>query len=121
MRRFVNVRGKYGAAKIDTTDGRFDSGLEYKRWLYLKQMQAEGRITGLVRQVPYILIPKQYDENGKLIFRELKYISDFEYTDVSTGEKIVEDTKGIILPIFKVKQKLMYYIFGIKVTVVRKW
>lgn len=121
MRKMFSRCGKYGARKIVCTDGKFDSGLEFKRWIYLKQLQQNGEITNLKRQIPYTLIPSQKDKNGKVLYREVKYVSDFEYDIVSTGEHIVEDTKGVILPIFKLKQKLMYFFFGIQVKVVKKW
>ena len=40
---------------------------------------------------------------------------------VATGEHVVEDVKGIVLPIFKIKQKLMYDKFGVEVRIVKKW
>lgn len=121
--RFMGAN-KYHATKIDSADGKFDSALEYKRWVYLKCLESEGTIKNLVRQVPYTLIPTQY-KNGKVLYRECKYVSDFEYDMVSTGEHIVEDVKGIVLPIFKIKQKLMYDKFGVEVRIVKsrgeKW
>lgn len=121
--RFMGAN-KYHATKIDSADGKFDSALEYKRWVYLKCLEAEGTIKNLVRQVPYTLIPTLY-KDGKVLYRECKYVSDFEYDMVSTGEHIVEDVKGIILPIFKIKQKLMYDKFGVEVRIVKsrgeKW
>lgn len=113
-------RNKYKASKIETTVGKFDSKLEFKRYLYLKTLQEEGKISDLVRQVPYTLVPSQKDGTGKVIFREIRYVSDFEY-NLPTGEHIVEDTKGIVLPVFKLKQKLMYYFYGIEVKVIKKW
>lgn len=111
---------KYRAKKVESTDGKFDSALEYKRWVYLKALEQNGEIKNLVRQVPYTLLPAQ-KKDGKVLFRELKYVSDMEYDVVKTGEHIVEDVKGMILPVFKVKQKLMFYFFGVEVKVVRKW
>lgn len=111
---------KYKAIKISNSDGKFDSGLEYKRWLYLKELERNGEIRDLRRQVPYTLIPAQ-KKDGKVLFRETKYVSDFEYVDVRTGEHVVEDTKGVVLPVFKLKQKLMYWQFGIEVKVVKRW
>lgn len=111
---------KYHAKKVESTDGKFDSALEYKRWLYLKALEQNGEIKNLVRQVPYTLLPAQR-KDGKVLFREMKYVSDFEYDISETGEHVVEDTKGIILPVFKVKQKLMYYFFGVEIKVVKKW
>ena len=95
--RFMGAN-KYHATKIDSADGKFDSALEYKRWVYLKCLEAEGTIKNLVRQVPYTLIPTQY-KNGKVLYRETKYVSDMEY-DV-------------------VKQKMMFYVFGVQVRVVK--
>lgn len=121
--RFMGAN-KYHATKIDSADGKFDSALEYKRWVYLKCLEAEGTIKNLVRQVPYTLIPTLY-KDGKVLYRECKYVSDFEYDMVKTGEHIVEDVKGIVLPIFKIKQKLMYDKFGVEVRIVKnrgeKW
>lgn len=111
---------KYNAVKIQNSDGKFDSGLEYKRWLYLKALEKNGEITNLKRQIPYVLVPAQ-TKNGKVLFREISYVSDFEYDDLKTGEHVVEDTKGVVLPVFKIKQKLMYYFHGIEVRVIRKW
>lgn len=112
---------KYHATKIDSADGKFDSALEYKRWVYLKCLETEGAIKNLVRQVPYTLIPTLYNKDGKVLYRECKYVSDFEYDVVTTGEHVVEDVKGLVLPVFKIKQKLMYDKFGVEVKVVKKW
>ena len=117
--RFMGA-SKYNSTKIDCADGKFDSGLEYKRWVYLKAREQSGEIANLVRQVPYTLIPAQY-KDGKCLYRELKYVSDMEYDIVATGEHVVEDVKGMVLPVFKLKQKLMFYFFGVEVKVIRKW
>ena len=116
---------KYHATKIDSADGKFDSALEYKRWVYLKCLETEGAIKNLVRQVPYTLIPTLYNKDGKVLYRECKYLSDMEYDVVATGEHVVEDVKGMVLPVFRLKQKLMYHVFGVEVKVVKnrggKW
>lgn len=121
--RFMGAN-KYHATKINSADGKFDSATEYQRWIYLKTLKAEGTIKNLVRQVPYTLIPTLY-KDGKVLYRECKYLSDFEYDVTKTGEHIVEDVKGIVLPIFRLKQKLMYHVFGVEVRVVKnrggKW
>lgn len=117
--RTFKGQSKYKSVKIDTADGRFDSGLEYKRWLYLKELERNGEISCLVRQVPYTLLPAQ-KKDGKVLFREVSYVSDFEY-DTPDGEHVVEDTKGLVLPVFKIKQKLMYYFYGIEIRIVRRW
>ena len=121
--RFMGA-SKYHAKKVESVDGKFDSALEYKRWVYLKALEQNGEIKNLVRQVPYTLLPAQR-KDGKVLFREMKYTSDMEYDITETNEHIVEDVKGMILPEFKLKRKLMFYIFGVYVFVVRyhggKW
>ena len=112
--------GKYGARKITCTDGKFDSGLEFKRWIYLKQLQSNGEITNLKRQVPYVLIPLQKGKDGKVLFREMKYVADFVYTDCK-GEEHIEDTKGFVTDVFKIKRKLFYFVYGKVIEVVKKW
>lgn len=117
----VFARSKYRAVKLDTPDGKFDSGLEYKRWLYLKTLEQGKEIANLKRQIPYVLIPSQKGKDGKVLFKECKYVADFEYDDLRTGEHVVEDTKGIVLPEFRLKQKMMYFFHGIEVKIVKRW
>ena len=114
------MSNKYNAIKVDTEKfGKFDSKREYLRFLYLKDLLDRGQIFNLKRQTPYTLIPAQ-KKDGKVIYRACTYVSDFEY-DLSTGEHIVEDVKGMVLPVFKLKQKLMYYFYKIDVQVIKKW
>lgn len=93
-------------------------------------MERAGQITDLQLQVPFVLIPTQYEEvvtytpkqhkekrEKKIIERKLEYIADFVYT--KDGEVIVEDVKGFkkseAYATFVIKRKLMLYIHGIKV------
>ena len=78
-------------------------------------------IANLRMQVPFELIPSQYesyiDEKGKkkqrCVERAAKYIADFTY--VRDGEFIVEDTKGVRTKDYILKRKLMLYMHGIKI------
>ena len=107
---------KYNAKKVDTEYGAFDSKKEAKRWDELLKMQATGEITGLQRQVPYIVIPTQY-ENGKLVERKCEYVADFVY--YRDGKVVVEDVKGYrkgpAYSTYVIKRKLMYQNYGIKI------
>lgn len=104
---------KYNATKVHTDDGlTFDSKREYQWWLTYCDMQQRGEITNLQRQVKYTLIPK----NDK--YRELSYIADFVFLD-SDGVQHIVDVKGMILPEFKLKQKLFYSIYGREIEIVR--
>ena len=78
---------KYGAHKVQTEEGKFDSKHELKRWNELKLLERAGEISDLKRQVKYELIPSQ-KINGKTIERSCTYIADFEY--IYKGSKVVE-------------------------------
>ena len=90
---------------------------DYYRWRDLKQLEIDGKISELKRQVKYVLIPAQRDESGKLVEYEVSYIVDFEY--IENGEKVVEDNqsyaRGAAYQLFSIKRKLMLHKFGIKV------
>jgi hypothetical protein len=112
---------KYKAKKT-TVDGiTFDSKKEAKRWSELSLLEQVGEIKDLRRQVKYVLIPSQKDENGKVIERECSYIADFVYFDLKANKTIIEDVKGYRDPSssgyakFVIKRKLMLYIHNIRV------
>ena len=51
---------------------RYDSIKEYERWLELQQMERDGKISELKRQVEFELTPKQY-RREKVREKEVKY------------------------------------------------
>lgn len=105
---------KYGNRKVKTEDGTFDSVKEFSRWQELKLLQRAGEIYDLQRQVPFVLIPTQRDDRGKVIEREVKYIADFTYRN-KDYRLIVEDTKGMKTKEYIIKRKLMLYRNGIRI------
>lgn len=119
---------KYGNKKV-TVDGiTFDSRREANRYRELILLERGGVISNLRRQVKFILIYAQYEEfvrygkNGqrikndrKCIERECAYIADFVYIDNASGEKVVEDTKGMRTKEYIIKRKLMLHKYGIKI------
>ena len=83
---------KYNNKKI-TVDGQiFDSKKEASRYKELLMLEKAGVIKNLSRQVKFVLIPSQRDENGKVIERECSYKADFKYEE--DGKTVVEDVKG---------------------------
>ena len=76
-------------------------------------MQKAGEIHNLREQVPYILIPAQRDDSGKLLERQIKYIADFVYE--RGGNEIVEDTKGFRTADYILKRKMLLFFHGIRV------
>lgn len=109
------IRMKYGNRRIVTEDGTFDSVKEHRRWCELKLMEKAGEIVELQRQVPFVVIPKQKDELGKVVEREVKYIADFTYRTRKDYKLVVEDTKGMKTKEYILKRKLMLYRNGIRI------
>jgi len=97
-------RGHKYRAQPTTIDGqRFASKGEAERYLVLRNLATHGQIDDLRLQVAYPL-----KVNGQLI---CTYVADFVYTE--HDRQIVEDYKGVRLPIYKLKAKLMKAIYGI--------
>lgn len=98
----------------------FDSKKEERRFYELSLLQRAGKITGLKRQVPFVLIPTQY-ENGKCVEKCCKYVADFAYYEHQGGKPVlvVEDVKGYresaAYSLFVVKRKLMLQKYGIRI------
>jgi hypothetical protein len=122
---------KYHSRKITKDGVTFDSRKEYKRYCELSLLERGGAITELQRQVKFELIPAQYesfprysDKTGKrlkdgrrCIELAVSYYADFVYIDAKTGEKIVEDTKGMPTRTsdYIIKRKLMLWVHGIRI------
>ena len=111
-------QNKYHNVKTYVGKIKFDSEKEANRYLELCMLEKSGIIKNLERQKRFEIVPTQKDENGKVLYRAITYTADFTYTDCKTGEFICEDAKGMILPEFKLKQKMMYYFFHIKVRII---
>ena len=120
---------KYGNKKIENALGIFDSSLEYKRFLVLKDAEREGTIYGLRRQVEFELIPNQYRKRLKqlktkvkeeeyLAERKASYFADFVYQ--KGDQTVVEDTKGLRLADYILKRKMMLYFHNIEIREVKK-
>jgi len=98
---------KYHAKPVVTADGeRFDSQREYARWRELDLLREAGRIHHLTRQQRYAL----HATGGQ---RVCWYTADFVYE--LDGEVIVEDTKGVRTPVYRLKAKWMFAEYGIKI------
>lgn len=112
---------KYGAEKVKLDGETFDSRKEARRWQELKILEKAGKISGLRRQVKFVLIPTQraVDEigprggrkPGKVLEKECSYVADFVYTE--DGKMVVEDTKGVRTKDYIIKRKLMRFVHGI--------
>lgn len=96
-------RSKYGNKKTVIDGITFDSMAEAARYGVLKTLERCGSVKNLRLQVPYDITI-----NGKKV---CKYVADFVYDE--HGEQIVEDVKGMKTPVYTLKKKLMFAVFGI--------
>lgn len=104
--RALSKRPHKYRAKPVTIDGiRFDSTAEAKRWFDLQTLEKNGLIEKLQRQVRYPI-----DVNGARI---CTYVADFVY--VENGARVVEDTKGMVTPIYALKKRLMLAVHGVEI------
>lgn len=98
---------KYHALKT-TIDGiTFDSKAEAERYAELKLLERGKVITDLTLQPEFELIPA-FRKNGKS-YRKTTYRADFAYFDLEKGKYIIEDVKGVLTPVYKLKKKLFEY------------
>ena len=121
-------RYKYGNRKVTVDGNVFDSVREARRYKELKLLLLAGKIVCLEMQVPFELIPAQYEntdavytrgprkgqpKQGKCIEKSVVYIADFVY--FQDGERVVEDAKGMRTPEYIIKRKLMLHKYGIRI------
>lgn len=106
---------KYGAKKTVFQGITFDSQKEAQRYAELRLLERGKVISDLRLQEPFCLIEPQFDENGKLLERAVYYRADFIYTDIKTGQTVVEDTKGAKTKDYIIKRKLMLKEYGIRI------
>lgn len=92
---------KYKNKKIKVAGREFDSKREANRYCELIMLQKAKVISDLQCQVKYELLPKQKGE------RAMYYIADFMYTE--NGKTIVEDVKGYLTEVYRIKRKLFKY------------
>ena len=89
----------------------------------LRILEKAGQITGLRRQVRFLLIPEQREpdtvgpkggvKKGKVLERAVYYVADFVYEEV--GGTVVEDAKGMRTKDYIIKRKLMLERHGIRI------
>lgn len=123
---------KYKNTKVEWKGMTFDSKKEFARWLVLKGAENNGVISDLKRQVKYELVPgikERYIEHLKtkdkikerVVQMPIAYKCDFQY--VKDGKIVVEDVKPSPFMIPKdyiLKEKLMFFVYGIRIKKVYK-
>lgn len=87
-------------AKPQRIDGHyFPSKAEAERYLVLKEKEAKGLIVNLELQPKFPLAV-----NGIVV---ATYIADFRYVDVESDAVRIEDVKGVLTPVYRMKKKMM--------------
>lgn len=114
---------KYHSKKTVVDGMVFDSLKESRRYGVLKALEKAGEISGLKRQVEFLLIPEQREPDtigtrggvhrGKLLEKKVTYVADFTY--MRDGEYVVEDAKGMRTKDYILKRKMMLHIHGIRI------
>lgn len=84
---------------------KFDSKREGERYLTLRGLQEEGKISDLRLQVKMPI-----EINGVKV---CDYIPDFMY--LLNGEQVVEDAKGVKTAVYQLKKKLVRACYGITI------
>ncbi|MCP5016928.1 MAG: DUF1064 domain-containing protein [Ketobacter sp.] len=105
-------RNKWNATKTEVDGIVFDSKHEARRYVELKMLETSGAITHLELQPEFILQPAFTDCTGKHQ-RAIKYRADFRYME--NEQSVIEDAKGALTPIFRLKRKLFMYKFDMEI------
>ncbi len=105
-------RGNKYKAQRTLLDGVcFDSKAEAAYYACLKLRQKAGEVEDVEMQRSYALTI-----NGVLV---CSYRADFVFWDVAMKRRRVIDVKGVVTPVFRIKQKLMTACHGLEVEVVK--
>lgn len=100
---------KYKSKKGECDGLKFDSQRELQEYIKRKQLEKIGAIVDLQCQVRFPLVV-----NGKKI---AVYIADFTYYFANNpGVLVVEDVKGYRTPVYKLKAKLFFALYGFAIT-----
>ncbi len=95
-------RSKYNSKPTEVDGITFASKGEARRYAELKLLDKAGEIQRLELQVSFPLLV-----NG---IKVGSYIADFTY--IEKGKEIIEDFKGVLTPIFKLKWKIVQAMFA---------
>lgn len=100
-------KNKYNNKQIKVNGILYHSKNEYARECILRTQQKAGIIKDLKRQIEFSL-----DVDGVHI---CNYVADWSYTVTKGNIPVVEDFKGVITDVFRIKSNLMKACHGIEV------
>lgn len=102
----ISRKSRYTSYKPVIDEIKFDSLMEGRYYIYLKELEQKNQISFLELQPSYELQPSF--KKGDKRFRAITYIADFTFLD-SNNKRHVVDVKGKETVEFKIKQKLFEY------------
>lgn len=105
---------KYHAEKVTVAGMTFDSRREARRYGDLVLLERAGKISGLTRQVPFVLAAGARLHGEKRARPAIRYVADFVYSHPVDGI-VVEDSKGMDTPMSRLKRHLMATVHGVYV------
>jgi len=111
-------RNKYGAKRTQVDGIWFDSKKESARYQELKLMQMAGQIEALELHPKFDLHVMELWHSGPIRIQTVgTFSADFRYTDLKSGEIVVEDVKSEFTKntAYKLRKRLAETIHGIHV------
>ncbi|MCD8266119.1 MAG: DUF1064 domain-containing protein [Prevotellaceae bacterium] len=109
---------KYSNRRCEYRGKKFASLLERDRYIVLSGWERQSLIQGLETQASFQLLPK-WTEGGRCVRRAASYVADFTYR-LPSGRLVVEDTKGVETPVFRLKEHMMHHLLGVDIRKVRQ-
>jgi hypothetical protein len=97
------IRHKFHAKPTELDGIHFRSKKEAKRYTELKMLHASSEVLFFLRQVPFHLPGN------------VRYVCDFMVFWVN-GEITIEDVKGMKLPLYEAKKKILEATYPIQIT-----
>ena len=97
------IKHKFYAKPTELDGIRFSSKKEAKRYIELKTLQSSSEVLFYLRQVPFHLPGN------------IRYVCDF-MVFWANGEITIEDVKGMKLPLYEAKKKILEATYPIEIT-----
>ena len=97
------IRHKFNAKPTELDGIKFSSNKEAKRYTELKILKSSSEVLFFLRQVPFHLPGN------------VRYVCDF-MVFWNNGEITIEDVKGMKLPLYEAKKKILEATYPIEIT-----
>ncbi len=110
----MRVRSKYGARPTMIDNIRFASEKEAKRYCELRLLEKAGEIKNLECQPVLPLFVTRLSTGERT--HVCNYVADFTYWDIRKGEQVTEDVKGMRLPLYRLKRRMVEAQYDCRIT-----